>query len=313
MKAAWLVGMLVGVVLAGPAVAATIQVPKDYETIQEAVDAAENGDTILVKKATYAEIVVIKGFEGLTLIGKGRPTIDGGNEGIPLSILGSSDVMVSGFVIQNSSDHGVYMEECQDCTITKCLVRDTDESGIVADDSQRITITKNKIQDTGEDGIALSDDAEFSTDDCLVEKNKIQNTGDDGLDVTGSRNKILKNSVKNAGGDGFDFDGGTENRFEKNKVTGCHETGFLLDSDTNTILKNKVVKPGDDGIALYGGDDQVEKNKVVKAGYDGFYLDSTGNTLRKNKASGSRVLDLEDAEPGTNDIDDSNKFKTTNQ
>ena len=42
-----------------------------FATIQEAVDAASNGDTIVVEAGTYVEQVQVEGFTGLTIR---RPT-----------------------------------------------------------------------------------------------------------------------------------------------------------------------------------------------------------------------------------------------
>jgi len=39
----------------------TISVPKDYSTIQAAIDAAEDGDTIVAAPGTYRETINFKG------------------------------------------------------------------------------------------------------------------------------------------------------------------------------------------------------------------------------------------------------------
>ena len=51
--------ILLAALLIFPAAAAssTIHVPDDYATIQEAVDAAIDGDTIIVRPGTYFEII----------------------------------------------------------------------------------------------------------------------------------------------------------------------------------------------------------------------------------------------------------------
>jgi parallel beta-helix repeat protein len=61
MKASWMAAAAVaGLALAGaPAEARTVRVPRDFRTIQAAVDAAAPGDTIDVGRGTYTEEVVI--------------------------------------------------------------------------------------------------------------------------------------------------------------------------------------------------------------------------------------------------------------
>src|SRR5262249_31316089 len=61
--------------------AATINVPADYPTIQAAIDAAVNGDEILVAPGTYVESIDFKG-KTITVRSSGGPdltTIDGSN------------------------------------------------------------------------------------------------------------------------------------------------------------------------------------------------------------------------------------------
>lgn len=94
-----------------------LQVPKDYPTIQAAVDAAHVGDTVLVKPGTYFQTVRLK--SGIRLLGSGAAVtfLDGG--GHPLQLVdfsGATDVVVSGFTFQNVGSGSV----CDDQAVTEC-------------------------------------------------------------------------------------------------------------------------------------------------------------------------------------------------
>jgi len=77
-----------------------ITVPKDYPTIQAAVNAASPEDTIFVYNGTYKEHVVVD--KALTLIGQNKSTtiIDGNGIGTPLTIT-AQNVTVTGFTIKS--------------------------------------------------------------------------------------------------------------------------------------------------------------------------------------------------------------------
>lgn len=75
--------------------------PADFSSIQEAIDAANPGDTILVKAGTYYEHVVID--KALKLVGENKNTtiIDGNGTGTVI-LIGKDNVTVAGFTIRNA-------------------------------------------------------------------------------------------------------------------------------------------------------------------------------------------------------------------
>ena len=79
----------------------TIIVPDDYPTIQEAINNANNGDTIFVRAGTYYENLVLD--KSVILSGENRETtiIDAGGIGTVVSLT-TNYITVSGFTFTNS-------------------------------------------------------------------------------------------------------------------------------------------------------------------------------------------------------------------
>ncbi|QDE90933.1 hypothetical protein BHS06_19265 [Myxococcus xanthus] len=80
----------------------TLVVPKHYDTIQAAIDAAQHGDTVYVAPGVYSEHVVLK--SGIRLIGAGAPITLWDGLGEPFNLIdysGASDVEISGFTFRN--------------------------------------------------------------------------------------------------------------------------------------------------------------------------------------------------------------------
>lgn len=86
----------------------TIAVPADYDTVQEAVDAAQTGDTVLVSPGTYAEAVHVE-TAGIRLQGTDRNAVvfDGaGLKGNGITVT-APDVTVANLTVQNFNQNGV--------------------------------------------------------------------------------------------------------------------------------------------------------------------------------------------------------------
>jgi len=93
--------------LLGTAHSATVTVPDDYSTIQAAINAAGNHDTVLVKPGTYVENIDFSG-KAITVRSESGPevtTIDGNQAGSVVRFINSEDdeSVLEGFTITNGT------------------------------------------------------------------------------------------------------------------------------------------------------------------------------------------------------------------
>lgn len=109
-----LAGVVVSVFLFVPLLSAsTINVPANQPTIQQGINAAVNGDTVLVAAGTYQENINFNG-KAITVTSASGPAvtiIDGGQNGAVVTFSSSEPrtAVLSGFTIRNASQSGVYM------------------------------------------------------------------------------------------------------------------------------------------------------------------------------------------------------------
>lgn len=100
--------------LSGVVAAAEKHVPNQYPTIQAAINAASDGDTVLVANGTYYENITLK--DGVQVRGAGADvtTIDGGRAGSVVTAIGvGPDTVLDRFTITNgggSSGGGIYLD-----------------------------------------------------------------------------------------------------------------------------------------------------------------------------------------------------------
>jgi len=97
------------VIQSGIASATTITVndngEEDYTSIQEAIDVANSGDTILVQNGTYYEHLLLIQEDNLTLLGENKETtiIDGSGIGGIIKLISVNNSTIQGFTVQNGT------------------------------------------------------------------------------------------------------------------------------------------------------------------------------------------------------------------
>jgi parallel beta-helix repeat protein len=108
--------VLVSVVTVLPVVSgATITVPDDYPTIQQAVNAAHAGDTVYIRSGTYYEHVVID--KSLILQGETRDTtiVNGSGSGYVIH-LRADNVFIQQLTVTNGN-RGIFLDHADNCEI----------------------------------------------------------------------------------------------------------------------------------------------------------------------------------------------------
>ncbi len=128
----------------------------NFTTIQSAINAASNGDTIYVYPGVYTEPVQIS--KSIALIGLRKPIIDGTENITHFSSavkINADRVTVQGFTIRNAEKSGIYIDtNANNNTITKNQIINNGLEGIYVHFSENNIITDNIIMGNGE-GIFL--------------------------------------------------------------------------------------------------------------------------------------------------------------
>ena len=138
-------------VFAGLTQAAELNVPGDFGSIQGAINAADAGDTIIVERGTYSEVLTLT-KDNLTL--RGRETaqtfISPGSDNIALTIGGVNTAIIANFTFINAQT-GVSISTSSNITVANNTFDvGTSNTGIfVVDLSPNITVDNNSFYRNG--------------------------------------------------------------------------------------------------------------------------------------------------------------------
>jgi len=199
--------------------------PADFHTIQEAINAASEGDTVFVRNGTYYEHVVVN--RSVSLIGEDEKStiIDGEGAGNVAKIT-ADDVNMTGFTVQMSGGDvwdysGITLQNCSNVNVFENSMIDN-SWGICLENSTGNRINENTISRNKRTlgswggGVLLSNGASSNA----VVDNIITDNLYNGVFVVSSGNSIVGNTIADNGYVGLRLDSGGSviyhNNFENN-------------------------------------------------------------------------------------------------
>ncbi len=218
------------------AAASVLNVPLDYPTIQEALDAAARGDTVKVAPGIYNEDVTIS--KPLVLWGAGSSvTTVAGGEAQRAVKLETDSALVRGFRVQSSKGVGVYV--FGDNNVIEEMEILNSSLGIEVETPYQNTVIQNNIISNNTHGVFLRHESGGS---FIIDNVITLNDGGIAL-MRSSFNTILNNTISNSSYDGVILRRSKHNTIKGNLLEGNVRHGFHIShfSDSNFVLKNRVV------------------------------------------------------------------------
>jgi len=182
----------------------TINVPSDYSTIQAAINASIDGDTISVNSGTYNENITIdKKIKLISNYAAGVAINGGGIDNAV--IIKSSQVSIQRFTIKSKDKYGIYCESGS-VTVKNSYIIDSGW-GVVAENNCQLTLLNNLIYNNkksdNKDGAGVLIKDNFSYSITTEIRNNVIADNYHGIWSENSNTKVLNNIItKNVGGVG---------------------------------------------------------------------------------------------------------------
>ena len=245
-----------------------LKVPSQYSTIQAAVDASLNGDTILVAAGTYKENVELINPEGgpyksINVIGEDKNTtiIDGNQNGSAFLVMRNLDFLLKNFTIQNgtgweSSGGAVNINGLSGTSATAVLenliLKNNPAGGAVWANNSDLTIKNSSIESNTSfqgGGIKVENCIKLTLDDVVVKNNTANQGGGiyaQQTPVYFSGTVFLLNNHASTEGGGISFDGATPNQLLTNLVVagntaGNRGAGIVIHNSSFSIKNSTIV------------------------------------------------------------------------
>jgi len=296
-----------------------IIVPDDYDTIQEAIDAANQSDCIYVRSGTFYENITIEGNtkNGLILCGENRNTtiIDAGNKNgtCTATIKNTDDVTITGFTITGSGlDYyrkgylmsGIYCVQANDAYIHNNTIQNNG-NGINGDSYSKVIIDNNLIIDNLGNGI-MSKAVNYIYNNSIVHNGfgndpKIMNG--DGIEIQNSAGAscVCYNHIKDNRVDGIWDETIDNHEIIGNTIEGNGQYGIHIQEGRNCKISNNCIHSNGDknvfqnyggGIWLYQSTYNIINNNTIYENMRGIHIteshwnDVMNNIIHHNDKAG---------------------------
>jgi hypothetical protein len=280
----------------------TLRVPSAYATVQAAVDAAHDGDTVFVEAGTYVGTVSIADRTGLSISGAPGAMIVG-DPGLPaIDVVRGARISIGGLSIDSTGD-GIRLVSTTQPTIREVHVTAAGRDGIRGENIVgTIVVDGNRIDGAKGGGIDFAVTSDVRAD-ALITGNYVTATGGDGIFVISAEDRstifVSGNHVDHPGGRGIRTECGYA-QIQLNDVTwsaGDSISVYRTRSECDVKL-NTISDSGGAGIAVEDTPSSVvSDNRISRTQGDGVSVAGPavfirGNTIADAGAAGVRVTEV---------------------
>src|SRR5215203_2384991 len=279
------------------------------ESIQKAINAADPGDTIVVRGVHREDVVIRK--DGIKLRGDDAVIKPPAKADSPCSrfsgptaicVLGDfnpetgevrryvEDVSISGLTIRGFEATGIDVAAARDATVTKIRAVGN-KNGIGTALSVGTKFLSNVVRDSGEDAIGLE-----QARDVTISGNDVEGSSNSGIFIGEGTNATISSNDLTDNNLGMLVVKSTGTKIlSNNDITDSTSVGTVIFDSTGTkILSNDISRSGDVGISIFGPERANNDAKVVgnniSGGPAGIYVADAhrgffaGNTIHDNCA-----------------------------
>jgi parallel beta-helix repeat protein len=252
--------------------------PGNYTRIQNAINAAVDGDTIFVfdDSSPYDEHLIINKEIAITGENKDTTKIFGTGENKDILFIQSKNVTICNFTIQYGSDShsGIFIRDSSYVTIKYCMFSDIPSmDAVTIDSSESVTIINCIMSDS------------FDNNTINFKKNSRYISGIT-LEKDCSNTTISGNTISNASYAGIIVLKGCSNtRVTGNYIHSNDLFGIVVQYSNSTyILENKVLENHNVGISIFESEHtRISGNSFENNGYAGVgIVDSVNTSIERN-------------------------------
>ncbi|MBL7117308.1 MAG: right-handed parallel beta-helix repeat-containing protein, partial [Candidatus Syntrophoarchaeum sp.] len=259
---------------------------EEGESIQAAVDAAKDGDTIIVRDGIYTENVDV--YERLTIKsenGADSTIVQAANPNDHVFMVRTNYVTICGFTVKGATEeNGIYISHADYCNISNNICLNNGWAGIRLWHSNNSVIKNNICSSNTYDGINL----DYSNKNTIKNNNCSNNEVGISLGWYSHNNSITNNTCLN-NWLGIQLSDSNSSVIANNTCSNNTESGIHLSDSNSSVIINNTCSNNGGGIDLWYSNSNVVTNNTCSENGGGIYLrDSNNNIITNNNCSSNK-------------------------